>query len=103
MAISKPTPDVISLLICDQIITDRATGKQSLIGLLGFAFHLGANLQGPSASLWDNLIFGAPVFAPLLFSNLAVLAAIGLWELCARAMEYPPQAPARVERRCGWR
>ncbi len=26
-------PDVISLLICDQIITDRMTGKQSLIGL----------------------------------------------------------------------
>ena len=33
MAISRPTPDVISLLVCDQIITDRVTGKQSLIGL----------------------------------------------------------------------
>jgi hypothetical protein len=26
-------PDVLSLLICDQIITDRLTGKSSLIGL----------------------------------------------------------------------
>ena len=33
MAISRPTPDVISLLVCDQIITVLVTGKQSLIGL----------------------------------------------------------------------
>ncbi len=26
-------PDVLSLLVCDQIITDRITGKQSLIGI----------------------------------------------------------------------
>lgn len=29
----KPPPDVLSLIVCDQIITDRLTGKQSLIGL----------------------------------------------------------------------
>ena len=29
----RPTPDVISLIVCDQIITDRLTGKQSLIGM----------------------------------------------------------------------
>jgi len=29
----KPVPDVVALLICDQIITDRLTGKQSLIGM----------------------------------------------------------------------
>lgn len=28
-----PPPDVLALLICDQIITDRLTGKQSLIGM----------------------------------------------------------------------
>ncbi len=28
-----PVPDVLSLLVCDQIITDRMTGKQSLIGI----------------------------------------------------------------------
>ena len=28
-----PVPDVLALLVCDQIITDRLTGKQSLIGM----------------------------------------------------------------------
>jgi len=29
----KPLPDVLAVLVCDQIITDRLTGKQSLIGM----------------------------------------------------------------------
>lgn len=29
----QPVPDVLSLVVCDQIITDRITGKQSLIGI----------------------------------------------------------------------
>ncbi len=29
----KPSPDVVAMLVCDQIITDRLTGKQSLIGM----------------------------------------------------------------------
>lgn len=29
----RPPPDVLSLIVCDQIITDRHTGKQSLIGM----------------------------------------------------------------------
>ncbi len=29
----RPTPDVLALIVCDQIITDRLTGKQSLIGM----------------------------------------------------------------------
>jgi hypothetical protein len=33
MVAKKPTPDVLSLIVCDQIITDRLTGKQSLIGM----------------------------------------------------------------------
>lgn len=33
MVMSKPVPEVLSLLVCDQIITDRLTGKQSLIGM----------------------------------------------------------------------
>jgi len=33
MTAEKPAPDVIALLVCDQIITDRLTGKQSLIGM----------------------------------------------------------------------
>jgi len=33
MTTHKPSPDVLSLLVCDQIITDRITGKVSLIGM----------------------------------------------------------------------
>lgn len=49
------------------------------VGLLGFYFHLAADLRGPSPSRWDNFINGTPVLAPLLFPNLALLAGIGLW------------------------
>ncbi|MCP4591797.1 MAG: hypothetical protein GY842_13740 [bacterium] len=33
-----PEPDVLSLIVCDQIITDRVTGKVSLIGMFS-AIH----------------------------------------------------------------
>ena len=33
MVNGKPAPDVISMIVCDQVITDRLTGKQSLIGM----------------------------------------------------------------------
>ena len=33
-----PDPDVLSLIVCDQIITDRVTGKVSLIGMFS-AIH----------------------------------------------------------------
>jgi hypothetical protein len=52
---------------------------QVAVGLLGFYYHNAANLKGPSPRLWDNLIYGAPIMAPLLFPNLALLALIGLW------------------------
>ena len=55
-------------------------GIQLIVAVLGFGLHLGADLAGVSDSIRDNLIFGAPVFAPLLFADLALLAAIGLWD-----------------------
>ncbi len=33
MTTKAPPPEVLSLIVCDQIITDRMTGKQSLIGM----------------------------------------------------------------------
>jgi hypothetical protein len=53
---------------------------ECVVGVLGVALHLSADLRAPSDSLGDRLIFGAPVFAPLLFCNLAALAGIGLWD-----------------------
>lgn len=51
---------------------------QILTGIAGFAFHLRANLA-QQGTLWERFLYGAPIFAPLLFANLAILAAIGLW------------------------
>ena len=58
-------------------------GVQALVGGLGFFLHTRADLGGFSESLWENVIFGAPVFAPLLFGNLSILGAIGLWDVLA--------------------
>ena len=51
-----------------------------MVGLLGFYFHGMAITRGTAPNLIENLIFVAPLFAPLLFPNLALLAAIGLWD-----------------------
>ena len=50
---------------------------QIVTGILGFYFHLNANLNGKSSSMWDNFVFGAPIFAPFLFINLSLLTFIG--------------------------
>ena len=54
---------------------------QVLVGGLGFALHLGANFGKPADTLLDRFIYDAPIFAPLLFANLAVLAWIGMWAM----------------------
>ena len=59
---------------------------QAAIGLVGFYFHLAADVSGLSASLFENFVHGAPVFAPLMFVDLAALAAIGLSTPAARAL-----------------
>jgi hypothetical protein len=54
---------------------------QVVVGLLGFGLHVAANLAQPASSLWDRFLYGAPAFAPLLFADLAILGALGLWGL----------------------
>ncbi len=51
------------------------------VGVLGFLLHLASDLAGPSSSARDNFIYGAPIFAPMLFADIAVLGALGLWFL----------------------
>jgi hypothetical protein len=53
---------------------------QVLVGSLGFALHLQANLTSPASSVLDSMLYGAPIFAPLLLPNLALLAMLGLWQ-----------------------
>jgi len=54
---------------------------QALVGVLGFWFHLRANLVEPGHTLFEKLVNGAPPMAPLLFPNLVGLAWIGMWAL----------------------
>jgi hypothetical protein len=54
---------------------------QASVGVLGFILHAQGNLHGVAPTLWDNLVFGAPPLAPLLFPNLVLLAFISLWAL----------------------
>ena len=53
---------------------------QAVTGLLGLYFHLAVDIKGAATQMSD-LVFGAPVFAPLLFVNLALLLGFGIWEL----------------------
>ncbi|MDF1666162.1 MAG: hypothetical protein P1V97_30680, partial [Planctomycetota bacterium] len=51
-----------------------------LVGIIGAGLHIHANFAAPSGEFWDRIVFGAPVFAPLLFANLGLLGLIGLWD-----------------------
>jgi hypothetical protein len=54
---------------------------QILVGLLGFFFHVRADLAASAANLFDKFIYNAPPFAPMLFADLATLALLALWAL----------------------
>ncbi len=62
---------------------------QAAVGVWGSVLHVGADFFGPAPSLRENILNGAPPFAPLLFANLAVLAGIGLWDMLARGKATP--------------
>lgn len=64
---------------------------ECFVGAIGAWFHIQADLQGEMGSLWESLLYGAPVFAPMLFPNLALLAMLGLWDLLQQ-LPSPPQA-----------
>jgi hypothetical protein len=66
-------------------------GVQALVGVLGFWFHLQANLVEPGSNLFDKFVNGAPPMAPLLFPNLVGLAFIGLWALLPHVPEAGPR------------
>lgn len=68
-------------------LTLGVMGVQAAVGVLGFALHVLANLRHTNVPLRDQLIFGAPIFAPLLFADISVLAAIGMWGLLRGASQ----------------
>jgi hypothetical protein len=58
MPTARPVPDVIALLVCDQIITDRLTGKQSLIGMFSKVHAAGFPATHPQLSVFVALTDG---------------------------------------------
>lgn len=74
VALLRPTRGFLRLTLMVMAV-------QAAVGVLGFALHLRADLQHPGELLRDRLIYGAPVFAPMLFADIALLAAIGVWGL----------------------
>jgi len=67
----------------DQLVIRTTLGiliLQVMTGILGLGLHLRPLLDFSTAPLFDRIVHGAPVFAPLLFVNLALLAGIGVWE-----------------------
>jgi len=60
-------------------------GVTAAIGTLGFALHVAPLLGEGRAPFLDRVIYGPPPFAPLLFADLAALAAIGAWDARSRS------------------
>ena len=54
---------------------------QVAVGAIGFGLHARADWHGTGENLFLRIVHGAPIFAPTLFCDLAVLAGIGLWVL----------------------
>ncbi|MCC6680212.1 MAG: hypothetical protein IT445_04835 [Phycisphaeraceae bacterium] len=71
---------------------------QCVVGMVGFGLHLWRDVTGPMSGLVENFLYGAPIFAPLLFVNLSVLGGLGLWarQRCEEEDQVMPQAAAQA-------
>jgi hypothetical protein len=80
-----------------RVLCATVMGIQVIVGLVGFYLHARGNLTPPATGLWGKFIHGAPIFAPLLFADLAVLAALGLWaqNMALAAERHGPRRPER--------
>ena len=58
MAANRPPPDVLSMIVCDQIITDRLTGKQSLIGMFSVVHAVRFPVTHPQLCVYVALTEG---------------------------------------------
>lgn len=60
---------------------------QIIVGAAGAVLHLEANADGVSESIWDNFVYGAPIFAPMLLCDMALLGLLGLRDRYMKATE----------------
>ncbi len=61
--------------------TMAVLGLEIVVGGLGFVLHTLAVLGPSVVPLPRRVLYGPPLFAPLLFPNLSLLAALGLWDM----------------------
>jgi hypothetical protein len=54
---------------------------QVAVGIVGLALHARGNLASPMPTFREKFLYGSPIFAPMLFADLAILALIGLWAM----------------------
>ena len=62
---------------------------QMIVGVLGVYYHQQALFASHMDSWWEKLVYSAPIFAPLLFDDLAILALLGFWALWLRQRDRP--------------
>ncbi len=74
LVVNLARPDAMPQRACFVVMAG-----QVVVGLAGLALHVSADLHRGAASKLDRFVFGAPAFAPMLFADMALLAAIGLW------------------------
>jgi len=75
---------------------------QAIVGVVGFLLHVVADMEGPSNKVFENIVHGAPPFAPLLFPNLVLLSLIALWVLRRHAVSVQaPKSEVGEETRSG--
>ena len=71
-AAARPS-DTSFLKLCALVLVVNA-----LVGVVGCYLHLMADMHVPAESVKDSFLYGAPVLAPLLFPNLALLGILGI-------------------------
>jgi hypothetical protein len=84
MTPDRMVPDVLAMLVCDQIITDRLTGKQSLIGMF-------STVHAPRF----------PATHPQLCVFVALTEGYGKTDLTIKIVDANDARPAIVEGRGG--
>lgn len=69
-------------------------GVQVAVGFVGFGLHVAPVFtEASSAGYLERVVYGPPILAPLLFANLAVPGALGLWVLGRESRTSAPRTP----------
>lgn len=71
--LDKPT-------IMDRVIYIGTLIFLVLLGIMGLVLHIQTNLSGVYSFVPERFLRGAPVLAPLLFTNIGIFGALALWE-----------------------